>query len=750
MTSQPAAQSEQNKGKGKHVSTACSGCRRRKIKCDGITPKCSNCVLYDQECVFQYGVDKRKIAPKERLQALTAYCHQLESLLRTHGIPLPRPPPLHVQKDGIGEFSPTQAGNTAVVTSSTWSSAEDQDQKTHNGHGISNVYLVPDLDDKDSYLDGGVDAAATEVDQPYPESDTLADQLSGRMGSLQIAEDGQLRFYGATSNLHILHNGPLSLSRSRFRSLSQEGSNLLHGAGVGHLVDQDLEDHLLRLYFCWEDPTIHVVEESIFWRERRRCLSGHHFSSYYSEVLSNAMCAVGATMTSRKCPHLPEPLPDFFATRSKTLLDLEMDAPTLSTVQSFAILSGIEAALTRDARGWLDSGMAVRLAVDLGLHLDPEPYVQAGIITREEQIIRKVVWGGVFVHDRMWSLYVGRPVALDDKHITVRWALPENLMGTKPKYWSSYTDDDEAPDSPVVLDPIDDLCYWNIKLCANMTAIRETLYPDGIGDVRSLRQLCDFATEMSQTLALWKDGLPESLSVNYDDTTTYYLPHVLQLHMQYHCVMIITNRPFFASTRKMIDLSPLEISNRRDACTDAADDIARLVHIYRRLYGLRRINIQAVHLLFTGTLIHVFTACGALDKTKSDNAWKNLETCCQALSEMSLSFKNAGRAFEVIMSIKSDLLKRSRSRLKRSNPWHDGQDFDADSQRKRRSTMPESELLPFEDFGASNFDPSFDSAAPLNFFDTSYDDFSLDSLFWTGFNSLELPHLPPQNPQNGP
>lgn len=61
-------------------------------------------------------------------------------------------------------------------------------------------------------------------------------------------------------------------------------------------------------------------------------------------------------MTTRKCPKLPEPLADFFATRSKLLLDLEMDAPTLSTIQSFAVLSAIEAALTRDARGWLDSG----------------------------------------------------------------------------------------------------------------------------------------------------------------------------------------------------------------------------------------------------------------------------------------------------------------------------------------------------------------------------------------------------------
>lgn len=83
--------------KGKHVTTACSNCRRRKIKCDGTIPRCSNCVLYEQECIYHHGLDKRKIAPKERLQSLTTYCQQLESLLVENGIALPSPPPMHHQ-----------------------------------------------------------------------------------------------------------------------------------------------------------------------------------------------------------------------------------------------------------------------------------------------------------------------------------------------------------------------------------------------------------------------------------------------------------------------------------------------------------------------------------------------------------------------------------------------------------------------------------------------------------------------------
>lgn len=58
------------------------------------------------------------------------------------------------------------------------------------------------------------------------------------------------------------------------------------------------------------------------------------------------------------------------------------------------------------------TGMAVRLAVDLGLHLDPEPYVRAGLISQEEGMIRKVIWGGVFTHDR----YVVLPFAQAKQH----------------------------------------------------------------------------------------------------------------------------------------------------------------------------------------------------------------------------------------------------------------------------------------------------------------------------------------------
>jgi hypothetical protein len=54
--------------------------------------------------------------------------------------------------------------------------------------------------------------------------------------------------------------------------------------------------------------------------------------------------------------HLPEPAYEFFTARARALLDIEMDSPTVATVQALAVMSATEAAFCKDSRGWLYSG----------------------------------------------------------------------------------------------------------------------------------------------------------------------------------------------------------------------------------------------------------------------------------------------------------------------------------------------------------------------------------------------------------
>lgn len=119
--------------------------------------------------------------------------------------------------------------------------------------------------------------------------DNITNSLAARMGSLQIAEDGQLRYYGPTSNLHLYHNGLQSLSRSTIRHVSTEGSEVLKRAGLDQKIPLAIEMHLAHLYFSWEDPAIHVVDEEIFFLEKQKWIAGNKNTPYYSETLNNAM-----------------------------------------------------------------------------------------------------------------------------------------------------------------------------------------------------------------------------------------------------------------------------------------------------------------------------------------------------------------------------------------------------------------------------------------------------------------------------
>lgn len=76
---------------------------------------------------------------------------------------------------------------------------------------------------------------------------------------------------------------------------------------------------------------------------------------------------------------------------------------------------------------------------------------------------------------RMWSLYVGRPVAIDDKHIT---APPPAItdMSRPKRYWQPYIDESNAYNPIRLHDPIEDVSKYTAELCAQMTRIRDHLY----------------------------------------------------------------------------------------------------------------------------------------------------------------------------------------------------------------------------------------------------------------------------------
>lgn len=145
------------------------------------------------------------------------------------------------------------------------------------------VLLSQPLNDKDLDSDSGEEDEA--------ENDVI-EQLSHRIGTLKIAGDGHLRFYGATSNLNLVDvSATQQRQRPDARTVRHDGQDILNHLRVGQPVDQALEDHLVELYFTWQNPSIYVVDKEMFMTARSKWRNENDDTPFYSEVLTNAMYA---------------------------------------------------------------------------------------------------------------------------------------------------------------------------------------------------------------------------------------------------------------------------------------------------------------------------------------------------------------------------------------------------------------------------------------------------------------------------
>ncbi|EKG19267.1 Transcription factor fungi [Macrophomina phaseolina MS6] len=535
---------------------------------------------------------------------------------------------------------------------------------------------VPTIEPHPGLTDSSADDADDESE------DELIKQISTRMGSLQLAPDGHLRYYGATSN--ILCDFPDTDHHQTRRSVRKEGRDVLEAANLDKSVDPAIEEHLINLYFAWQDPFFHVVDEKMYRIGRDEWRLQSKDVGYYSEVLTNAMCAAGAAFDARYHPNFvtwPKSLADYFADRAKALLELEMDSPCLATVQALVILGGHEMACKRDARGWLYSGMAMRLAFDLGLHLDMKEYVKKGKISATEADIRKTTFWGTYLVDHLSGFYYGRPVRINNGDIAVEKPTMDAAKGIM-SAWVPY-----GSHTPMASDPT--LCYQvplelvtraSVELCEIMEPLGHVLY--GVSNI-SRQDLHLLSYRVTDQMFQWKANLPPLLQVNYHDTTTAYLPHVLMLHMLYHQMMIYIHRPYVSKTyiQPMPPQGPGP-AHALQMVIESSTAIVDLLRLYEQRYTFRRMNIHAVSIIFTTSLILIFIICSkqrgttpplsgtgssnadarkGLNNTPAENAIAQLSVCFRALEDLTQSYDSARRTREFLVALQQRWQQQGRN-----------------------------------------------------------------------------------------
>ncbi|KAL4882099.1 fungal-specific transcription factor [Aspergillus karnatakaensis] len=551
--------------------------------------------------------------------------------------------------------------------------------QTSPDHGFSpdSLHLSQDIAQQPGALlerarnDKEEDSDSDEEDEA--EKDVI-EQISHRIGTLKIAGDGHLRFYGATSNLNLVDvSATQQRQRPDARTVRHDGQDILNHLRVGQPVDQALEDHLLELYFTWQNCSTYVVDKEMYYTARTNWREEFDDTPFYSEVLTNAMCAIGSAFEARYHPTFitfPKSLSEFFADRAKALLEIELDSPCVATVQALVILSCHEGASNRDARGWLYSGMSMRLAFDLGLHLDMTPYVEKGDLSAFEADVRRVAFWGSYAADHFWGFYLGRPFRMNAGDITVPKPASDLIVG-KEGTWRPYgLPANQKAFSGALKNP-NELISRQIAVLWEITSpLGHVLY--GCSDIPR-HELQRFCYRVTEDLFAWKANLPSILDIDLADDTTPRLPHLLMLHLQYHQIVIFTHRPW-VSKSYIQPRSPRQgpgYHHARKMCIESSIAIARLLHIYEKHYTFRRMNNQVVSMIFSAALILLYVTISTTPLTSrtgleltdgSTEMVAYLNLCFRALDELGQSFENAKRTRDFLVSLQ----RRWQARMRRS------------------------------------------------------------------------------------
>ncbi|KAJ5187666.1 hypothetical protein N7449_010660 [Penicillium cf. viridicatum] len=468
------------------------------------------------------------------------------------------------------------------------------------------------------------------------EIEDLIDELSDRMGTLRFGPGGRARFYGPTSTFNLA-DAPVSINTQEQRTV-----DYLDDTEYDREVPIALKEHLLNLYFTWQDPSSHVVDREMF-EKGKTAWDGREVTPFYSEALCYAMCSLGAAFETRYHPSFvtfPKSLGEFFGDRAKELLEIELDFPCVATVQALVILSSHEIGVGSDTRGWLYSGMALRLAFDLALHIDLSPYVARGSVTAADAELRRTVFWAAYMVDHLVGFYLGRPFYTNMEDVTVKKP-NDDVDYRAPCKWTPYASPIPFDNNSELYDCVGAVSRQEVSLC-------ELMAPCGYFLVAKILN--------------WKAQLPSFLQIDLNNHTFPYLPHVLLLHMQYYQNLIYSHRPWMS--KGYLQPQPPKgpgSTHAREMCINSAISIAKILVLYETRYTLRRINIKAVSITSSAVLLLLFAAVSQYQTPEGENIIAHLSTCFRALDEFSLSWQSANRAKDLLVRLQHKWEIRTRA-----------------------------------------------------------------------------------------
>lgn len=482
---------------------------------------------------------------------------------------------------------------------------------------------------------------------------------------LSLDENGHISALGPTSALH----NPVQISHSKSQSAKHLANQLFVNATLQRQFESsiwsfndidgvpiELATHLHDLHWNRQHHGFLLTYRPAYMRD---LVSG---GLHWSKFLSNAIFASASKYSTR--PEVrDDPLDPCtsggrFMRRCDALLAEEspLEVSSIPTVIGLMLLGTTYFSRGEVSKGWKYCGLAIRMVFDLGLHLDCE---RPGLSPEDVEISRRVFWG-VFVLDKLQSLYLGRPVSIQLRDAHVSCTFMDTLEENEP--WTPYID----PYSPqqhhsqqvFAPTPVHSVtCFQQLcSLSKIMTKIVTSLYVAGARVRNASRKL----EQLDHALKDWRAKLQTHLVfepvLDAGGKASYMLaPNIILLNTTYQAIIILLHRPFI-SNNTLHQGSPLKQS--WDKCTKAARSITNILTAYRTAYTLRGAPYLASYACYVACTIHVRNA--VVEQRRADELSANartgtatsmLERTLGMLDELAESSPCATRASRIIMQL---------------------------------------------------------------------------------------------------
>lgn len=469
-------------------------------------------------------------------------------------------------------------------------------------------------------------------DTTAPASEPIAIQVNENDGGTQeeeirVASDDDADFdnsnfatidgggiYGPTSALHA--STQLQAQSSEAEHTESRRNQLIANAALQRQNEyclrklptiagepSELATHLLDLHWNRQHHTFLLTYRPAITRD---IITGGPWSSAF---LLNAIFACVSKFSERievrDSPLEPGTAGRRFFNRCEEMLAREalLATSSLQTVVGLLLLGGTLNARGEASKSWLYTGYALRMVYDLGLHLDRR---EADTSPEDVEIRRRVFWGA-FIIDKLHGLYFGRPVTLRPRDARVSQDFMDTLEENE--LWTPYVDHNSAvcssASSAVATPTYSVSTFKQLCLLSKIsTRIINHFYAFGVtaGSARAHLQSVDDA------LIAWYQNLPPYLSYEpwakapMPSRPTSAAPNIIILLTTFNTLVILLHRPFIfdGHLRSGTTTSPGSLKK----CTTAARNITSLVTSYQKAYSLRGAPYLLGYAVYNACTIH--------------------------------------------------------------------------------------------------------------------------------------------------